>query len=156
MTAVSTPIPTEQFLSFSIVNEVAILPTQKLTEVLTLTPQQIVPIAGLDPSVMGVCNWRGEVLWLVDLNLVLNGKPLPPLEGNHYSAILIHHNGQALGVVVSQIHQMLWCHPNGIQPIPRSQHHPDPSPLLQGYWISPQSETLLVLDVPELFLRFQN
>jgi positive phototaxis protein PixI len=149
----------EQFLSFSLPSNLAILPTQNLTEVLTLSAQQIVPIPDLDPSIVGVCNWRGEVLWLVDLQVVLNGEPLPPLQGSHYSAIILNHNGQTLGLLVSQVTQMVWCDPIEIQSLPRtqqpSQTRSQTSPLIQGYWISPQSDTFLVLNAAEIFANFQ-
>jgi positive phototaxis protein PixI len=140
----------EQFLSFKLPANLAILPTQKLTEVLTLTPQQIIPIPDLDRQIMGVCNWRGEVLWLVDLNAILNGDPLPTLQGTHYSAIILNHDGQTIGLVVSQVTQMVWCSSDDIQGLPRTQQLP-PSPFIQGYWISPQSETFLVLNAAEIF-----
>jgi positive phototaxis protein PixI len=150
---------TEQFLSFSLPSNLAILPTQNLTEVLTLSAQQIVPIPDLDPSIVGVCNWRGEVLWLVDLQALLNGEALPPLQGSHYSAIILNHNGQTLGLLVSQVTQMVWCHPSEIQSLPhaqqKSQTHSQTSPFIQGYWISPQSDTFLVLNTAEIFANFQ-
>jgi positive phototaxis protein PixI len=144
----------EQFLSFTLTSNLVIAPTRQLTEVLTLTPQQIVPIPDLDRSVMGVCNWRGEVLWLVDLNILLNGEPLPPLQGTHYSVIILHHNSQTLGLVVSQVTQMLWCAATEIQSLPSTPQMPQSSPFIQGYWLSPQAETFLALNVPEIFASF--
>jgi positive phototaxis protein PixI len=147
---------TEQFLSFSLPTHLAILPTRNLTEVLTLSAQQIVPIPDLlDRSIMGVCNWRGEVLWLVDLNAKLNGEPLPVLQGTHYSAIIMHHNGQTLGLVVSQVTQMVWCEVAEIQPLPQTKQMPHSSPFIQGYWISSQAEPFLVLNAPEILTSFQ-
>jgi positive phototaxis protein PixI len=146
---------TEQFLSFSLSTSIAIVSTQNLTEVLTLSAQQIIPIPDLDRSVMGVCNWRGEVLWLVDLDVVLNGTPLPPPQGTHYSAIILHHNGQTLGLVVSQITQMVWCSAADIQPLPRTKQMPHTSPFIQGYCASSQSDPFLVLNTAEIFTKFQ-
>ncbi len=149
-------IQTEQFLTFSLPTNLAILPTRNLTEVLTLSAQQIVPIPDLDRSIVGVCNWRGEVLWLVDLNAVLNGEPLPPLQGSHYSAIIMHHNGQTLGLIVSQVTQMVWCSTAEIQDLPHTKAKSETSPFIQGYWISPQSDTFLVLNAAEILTNFQH
>ncbi len=146
---------TEQFLSFVLPSNLAIVPTQHLTEVLTLNAQQIVPIPDLDRSVMGVCNWRGEVLWLVDLNVILNGEPLPIRQGGHYNIIILHHDGRTIGVVVSEVTQMVWCRATDIQPLPRAKQISQSSPFLQGYWMSPQSETFLVLNAAEIFINFQ-
>jgi positive phototaxis protein PixI len=150
------PSQTEQFLTFSLPTNLAILPTKNLTEVLTLSAQQIVPIPDLAPSIVGVCNWRGEVLWLVDLNVVLNGgEPLPPLQSSHYSAIIMHHNGQTLGLIVSQVTQMVWCGTAEIQDLPLTKTMSQTSPFIQGYWISPQSDTFLVLNAAEILTSFQ-
>jgi positive phototaxis protein PixI len=147
----------QQFLSFyptASANPVMV-PTTQLTEVLTLTPQQIVPIPQMDAAVMGVCNWRGEVLWLLDLACLLNGQPLPPPTTATYSAIILHHDTHLVGLVVSQITQMLWCPPAAIQPLPPNQPTSKPSPFLQGYWVSPQSETILVLNSSAIFAGLQ-
>lgn len=152
--SVSDQARSEQFLSFKLPSNLALLATQKLTEVLTLTPQQIVPIPDLNRQIMGVCNWRGEVLWLVDLNAILNGDPLPPLQGTHYSAIILNHNGQTIGLVISQVTQMVWCSHRDIQNLPQTQQTL-PSPFIQGYWVSPQSETFLVLNAAEIFASFK-
>jgi positive phototaxis protein PixI len=157
-----TPITTqtEQFLSFVLPSNIAIVATQNLTEVLTLNAQQIVPIPDLDRSVMGVCNWRGEVLWLVDLNVILNGEPLPIRQGGHYGGhyhiIILHHDSRTIGVVVSEVTQMVWCGATDIQPLPRTKQMGQASPFLKGYWVSPQSETFLVLNAPEIFMTFQH
>lgn len=147
----------EQFLSFSVTSDVrAILPTRQLTEVLSIAINQIVPIPDVPPQVMGVCNWRGEVLWLIDLGYLLGADPLlaQGYRQSNYSAIVAHHQGCTIGLVVDQVSQMLWCNPAQIQPIPTTQLTLEPSPYLQGYWLAQQGETLLVLSAQALVNRF--
>jgi hypothetical protein len=54
---------------------------------------------------------------------------------------------------------MVWCDPIEIQSLPRTQQQSQlisqTSPLIQGYWISPQSDTFLVLNAAEIFANFQ-
>ncbi|MCU0571148.1 MAG: chemotaxis protein CheW [Oculatellaceae cyanobacterium Prado106] len=158
-TAIPTTENAEQFLSFHLTETLhAMLPTQQLTEILNLALHQLVPIPDVAPQVMGVCNWRGDVLWLVDLGYLLGAEPLysQGYRRSHYKAIIVHHQGHTLGLVVSQVNQMLWCDPAQIQSLPEANFVPELSNSFQGYWLTPTDETLLVLDsrvLVEFFLQ---
>ncbi len=68
--------PDLQFLQVYLAAERSLLlPVQQLVEILTIAQSQVVPLFQMPPWVMGVYNWRGEVLWVVDLNHLLG---LPP------------------------------------------------------------------------------
>jgi positive phototaxis protein PixI len=150
---------TQQFLSFFLPPHTnAMLPTQQLTEILSLATHQIVPIPDVPPQVMGVCNWRGEVLWLLDLGYLLGAEPISSqnYHQSSHSAIVVHAQDCMLGLVVGQINRMLWCNPAHIQPIPMAQNTASTSPCLRGYWLSSQAETLLVLDSQALIDSFRD
>lgn len=157
LVAVHTPATVQQFLSFQLPAGLqAILPITQLTEVLRLAVSQIVPIPDVPPAIVGVCNWRGEVLWLADLGCLLN---TPPLFGqeyhhSHHSVIVTQYQGTALGLLVSQVDRMVWCNPAQFQPIPASQAALQPSPHVQGYWLTPEGKPLLVLNSESLVNQF--
>ncbi|NJM77688.1 MAG: chemotaxis protein CheW, partial [Acaryochloridaceae cyanobacterium RU_4_10] len=69
---------------------------------------------------LGVCNWRGEVLWLADLGHCLGFEPLytQSLRKGQVNTIIVHNNGQTLGLGVEQVNEMLWCDRAQIQPAP--------------------------------------
>jgi positive phototaxis protein PixI len=155
-TATLTPSLTESsqhFLSFRLPPQNwGILPTEQLVEILNLPAEQIVPIGDLPPTIIGVCNWRGEVLWLVDLAYQLGMTPLFSQDGNrsNYTVMIVHRGGRTLGLVVEQVSQMVWCDPAAIAPLPATQFTDrQQRRLLRGYWL--QSETFLVLDCDQLF-----
>jgi positive phototaxis protein PixI len=163
MSSVASEQSTQQLLSFVISpNSTMLLPTSDLTEVLTVSVSQIVPIPECDRSVMGVCNWRGEVLWLVDLASMLGEEPLfqhRPVP-SHYSVIIVHYTmGQqktlTLGLVVTQVAQMLWCDRAAIQAVPASPAISATADFLQGYWLSPQGETCWILNSQAILNAFQ-
>jgi positive phototaxis protein PixI len=142
-------IATEQFLSFNLTSTIqAMLPTQQLTEILNLSFNQIVPIPDMAAQIMGVCNWRGEVLWLVDLGYLLGSEPLCSrgYQQSTCKAIVVQHQGHALGLVVHQVKQIIWCDLTQVQSLPKTPFSPELSTCLQGYWLTPHNETLLVLD----------
>jgi positive phototaxis protein PixI len=65
----------EQFLSFNLeADQQALLPTQQLLEIIKASLTEITAIAGLAPSVMGIYNWRGDVIWVIDLAAIPNSK----------------------------------------------------------------------------------
>jgi chemotaxis signal transduction protein len=111
---------THQFLSFQVPPDIhAMVSAQELTEIVSLSPNQIVPIPDVPPQVMGVCSWRGEVLWLVDLGYLLGQDSLFQQGYRHanYSLIVVRHQRNTLGLVVNQIGTMIWHNASEIYPI---------------------------------------
>lgn len=124
----------------------AMLPTSDLVEALTIGATQVIPIPDTPASVMGVCNWRGEVLWLVDLGNLLGDAAVfsSGRQPTNLSVIVMRTNDTSLGLVVDQVTAMLWCDRAQIAKAnPQSPAHE----FLQGIWKAPQtSDVFLVLD----------
>jgi positive phototaxis protein PixI len=140
---------THQYLRFQLANGVqGMLPTHQLTEISSLTLGQVVPIPDISPAVMGVCNWRGEVLWLLDLGCWLGFEPLhaESFEKGRLNIMIVHHQGQTLGLGVKSVDQMIGCNTQQILPAPHIQGTPALLQCLQGYWSAPTGEVVLTLD----------
>jgi|ERR687886_1643937 positive phototaxis protein PixI len=149
----------EQFLRFHLLpNTTALLPIQQLIEVLTIPTGQIVPIFHMPPWVMGVYNWRGEILWMVDLGhlLGLTSWHQQASSPNTYTAIVLqtrshqeistNTKSQILGVVVNRVEDIEWCNSAWIQSPPSSSVTPELVPFLRGYWLKSNTEMLALLD----------
>lgn len=149
----------EQFLRFYLVPDTTvILPVAQLIEVLTIPIGQIIPIPQMPSWVMGVYNWRGEVLWMVDLGHLLGLTPAyqQTLIISNYRAIVIHgeqdepnqfrSRNQMLGLVVSQVEDIELCNPDEIQSPPASAISLSLAPFLRGYWLKNDGDMLIVLD----------
>jgi positive phototaxis protein PixI len=149
----------EQFLRFHLFpNTTALLPVQQLTEVLTIARDQIVPIFHMPPWVMGVYNWRGEILWMIDLGHLVGLTPLhqQPMSASAYTAIVLqtransatptNANSQMLGMVVNRVEDIEWCNTDWIQSPPSSTVTPELMPFLRGYWLKSNGEMLVVID----------
>jgi positive phototaxis protein PixI len=160
MTSITSPeSKTRQFLSFRLSPTAqAMVAAQQLTEVLSVSLAQIISIPDVPAQVMGVCNWRGEILWLVDLGLLLGFEPLIAQRDYqaNYRAIVVHHQDKLLGLVVDQVNQMLWCNPEKFQPIPATQTSPTLSRCLHGYWFSDGGTPILVLNAEAVLDSLQN
>ncbi|MBR8831349.1 MAG: hypothetical protein N5P05_002092 [Chroococcopsis gigantea SAG 12.99] len=151
----------EQFLRFCLVPEtLMMLPVAQLTEVLTIPSGQIVPIPHMPPWVMGVYNWRGEILWMVDLGHLVGLTPWHQQSfnpGNH-RAIVIHPSDQStklrnqmLGLVVSKVEDMEWCNPEDIKSPPASAVTSGLVPFLRGYWLRENGDMVITIGGDAIF-----
>ena len=86
----------------------ALLPLEQIAEINRVNVAEILPVPEMHDCIFGICNWRGEMLWLVDLNHLLGGSPLS--EGGQMLAspvaMVIQVNHQYLGLVVQQVNDI--------------------------------------------------
>jgi positive phototaxis protein PixI len=163
-----TPAQTQrqQFLHFSLEPHTqAMLPIAQLSEVLNVPLGQIVPIPHLPPWVLGVYNWRGEILWMVDLGQLLGLTPWhrQSVTRSSYAVIVLNGSGdydpkrplrrqsrqdrnQMLGLVVGEVKDIEWCHPDQIQSAPTASISTALVPYLRGFWVSEPGEMFVVLN----------
>ncbi|MBW4657814.1 MAG: chemotaxis protein CheW [Drouetiella hepatica Uher 2000/2452] len=159
-TPASIPANTEQFLRLRLLNTPVLLSVGQMTEVLTVPIGQIVPIAHMPTWVMGVYNWRGEVLWMVDLCHLCGLAPWYEQQAvSAHAAVVLQirlpaspasrsasAKSRTLGLVVSQIGEMEWCDPHQIQALSLSAATPEITQFLRGYWWNLSDDMLAVLD----------
>lgn len=149
----------EQFLRFHLLPDTtALLPIQQMTEVLTIPRGQIVPIFQMPSWVMGAYNWRGEILWMVDLGHLVGLTPWhqQAIATSAYTAVVLQASSnsttsnnaksQMLGLVVNRVEDIEWCNSDWIQSPPSSSVTPELVPFLRGYWLKPNGEMLVLLD----------
>jgi positive phototaxis protein PixI len=157
----------QQFLRMHLLPDTtAMLPVQQTTEVLTIPIAQVVPIPHMPAWVMGVYNWRGEILWMVDLGQLVGFGSLhqQATSRSNYTVVVIHNSGQVpgkqqdnqktkkvLGLLVSRIEDIEWCNPDEIQSPPLSAITPELVPFLRGYWLKSNGEILVALDSNSIF-----
>ena len=158
----------QQFLRFHLMSDTtALLPVQQMTEVITMAISEVVPIPHMPAWVMGVYNWRGEILWTVDLGHLVGLTPLyqHATSRSTYTAIVVHAAEQRqragsqntgskmLGLLVNRVEDIEWCNPDLIQSPPQSAVPSELVPFLRGYWLKPNGEILVVLDGNSIIAR---
>ncbi len=137
---------TQKFLHFNLSKELAALVlVENIAEVLHIPKSEILPIPQLPPCVLGIYNWRGEMLWTIALNKLLKLSPVShpePSSASTMSVIVAVIDGQYLGLVVTQVNEIEWHDLDLIQP-PRGQLFPaNLLPFMQGYLS--ESGTILI------------
>ncbi len=120
-----------------------------ITELIDIPSDRVVPIPHLPPAVMGVYNWRGKILWMVDLAALLGASDLGATHPDRrcYQTIAISSsadsNGETrtIGLVVDEIADIEWCELQLSDPDPTA-----PFPWIKGHAFALDGERLTVLD----------
>ena len=150
------PIPDDtrqRFLRFKLAEENrTLLPLQDITEVLQLETVDILPIPDISNSILGVCNWRGEILWLADLNALVGNSPLwhqvPFLE--QPAVIVVKSTKKMIGLVVQQVDDVELIEPQSIHQ-QTNLYSPALAPYVTGYLSDHQGTVLNTIAIVEQF-----
>ncbi len=137
----------EQFLTLILPDQRVMLPAQQLVEVLSLSADRVTPIPDTPSYTMGVTNWRGEVLWVVDLSALLGLSPLyrQPLRLRKFPVVIISHPLSPLGLAVVEVGKMIQCDPQELR-----RDAPEVVKFGDGAWISPDRQVVLALSGEKL------
>ncbi|MBW4574038.1 MAG: chemotaxis protein CheW [Aphanothece sp. CMT-3BRIN-NPC111] len=146
----NSPQSSEQkFLSFKLgLKDTALLPLECVTELFQVSVADILPVPQVPSCVLGVYNWREEMLWLVDLN-ALTG--FPPLIQEDISlltlmALVVQAQGQFIGLVVQQVKDIELLDTKKLKAPEAGLFNPELLPFLQGYFIGANNEILKTID----------
>ncbi|MEB3358846.1 MAG: chemotaxis protein CheW [Synechococcales bacterium] len=148
-----------RFLRFSFnTSETALLPLNSIRQVMKVQPQNLVLVPDMPAFVVGICNFHGEILWMVDLGLQLGfqeataGRDGLRLQFYDRSvvvpsqptlmAIVIQAHGKSLGLVVSQIIDIESHNFAQIQPPTTDLFPLSLLPFIQGYLVCPSNPVL--------------
>lgn len=111
-----------------------LLPLGEIVEVIQIALEDIFPVPDMPACVLGVCGWRGETLWLVDLSHLTGYIPLyrRPYLVDLPFAMVVQSSGQSLGLVVEQVGEVDLFDEDTIQMEP-GLCSPKLEPFIRGY-----------------------
>lgn len=146
----------DQFLRLYLsANTLALLSVDRVAEVLSVPIAQVVPIPHLPAWAMGVYNWRGEILWMIDLAHLCGLTPWyqqVDRTSAHSVVVLKVQSAQTgakpsfLGLVIHRVEEIEWCHADLIQPLSLSTIDSELTAFSRGYWWKSDDAILAVLD----------
>lgn len=145
---------TEQFLKFYLHPDTKLmLPIGQITEVLKIKFGSIVPLPQMPSWVMGVYNWRGDILWMVDLADLVGLQPWyrHSSPARHTAVVLSPHRERPdrrnvhLGLVVSRIEDLVTCEVGTVRSASDLRINARLGSFLKGYWLE-SGEAILILD----------
>jgi positive phototaxis protein PixI len=137
----------KKFLTFSLGSEDnAVIPLAKIAEVIQVSLSEICVVPQMHSCVTGIYNWRGEMLWLVNLEKMLgyssvsHSHPVAKM-----MAVVIQHEGKSLGLLVSQLTDIESLDAEQMKPMNDELFSPEISQFLDGYFI--QSGDSIILSI---------
>ncbi|BAY09553.1 chemotaxis protein CheW [Calothrix sp. NIES-2098] len=139
----------QKFLSFNLgTNDLAVIQLQHIAEVLQVSLTEICGVPQMPNCVLGIYNWRGEMLWLVDLEEMLGYPPLlqAPNLVSKMMAIVLENEGKYLGLLVRQLTDIEWLNTEQMKTPSAELFYPAMSPFVEGYFIKPDEGIAFNLD----------
>lgn len=128
------------------------LPVSYVDEVVQLQPQDISPIPGVDPCLLGLTNQRGSLLWVLHLEkfLGIQSNPLPkPIMAIAMRAQMPDGGMRRLACVVMALEEIVMLDSQKLIPLP-TKLPPRAKALLSGL-VKLDNNTYGILNVPEVF-----
>lgn len=136
--------------------DIALLDAEIVTEVITISLQDILPVPQMFYCVLGIYGWRSEMLWIVDLENLL-GYP-PPLDGGNTEkellVMVVQFQGQSIGLVVSGIDNLIEHDLSKFKSSSAEIFSEDVLPFLHGYFTSSDNDIIMLIDAEEIFNFF--
>ena len=131
------PDTRQAFLRFRLGDDWALLPLSQATEILQLPPVDILPVPAMPAWVLGVHNWRGEMLWLLDLDRLVGFPSI--CSGQHHlrslRAIVVEIQGHPLAIAVEEVRDIELHDEDKLQPTATGLFSDGLLPWLGGYFV---------------------
>ncbi|MFB2836765.1 chemotaxis protein CheW [Floridanema evergladense] len=143
----NSPPAGEKFLRFQLGEEgIALLPLNIIKQVMQVSVAEILTVPQMPACVLGIYNWRGEMLWIVDIGNFMGFPTLTVGGMENLMTIAIQVQEQYLGLVVQQINDIELHDVEQINMPSLGLFSPEILPYLQGYLIGDNKEVLMVLN----------
>jgi len=133
---IGTVADERKFLRFQLhLDNNLLIAVDYIQEILRLAIAQILPVPDMPEAVLGIYNWRGEMLWLVDLNALLGLTPIWALADEalaSLNAIVLRVEERNLGLVVQQVDGIESYAPQALQ-VSKGLFPANLAPFVEGY-----------------------
>lgn len=136
----------QKLLSFKLgEKDVAGIPLESIIEVFPFSLKEILPVPEVPECVLGLYNWRGEMLWWVDLEHMLG---MPPLTNSSNSvsthmAMVIQVQEKTLGLLIRELLDIELLDLRQIKTPTLGLFPGQLLPFLAGYFLDENQETLI-------------
>ncbi|MDY6937762.1 MAG: chemotaxis protein CheW [Cyanobacteriota bacterium] len=133
--------------------DTTLIGVDRIVEITTLELPNILPVPQMPSYVLGIHNWRGEMLWLVDLSHLLGFPPLSSARGGRERAmvVVLQFEEKTIGMVMSQVMDIEQYDLSQMHARDSQLFSPQILPFVQGFFIEEENEVSIVLDVPSIF-----
>ena len=138
-------------------SDLALLEAEIVTEVITISAKELLPVPQMPYCVLGIYSWRSEMLWIVDIENLM-GYP-PSLkedadEGKTILVMVVQVKGQSMGLVVSRIDNIIEQNLTQFKSSSAEIFSEDIMPFLYGYFTDENNNIIMLIDAEEIFHYF--
>jgi positive phototaxis protein PixI len=131
------PMPVEvgqRFLRVQVCPEsTALLAVDEIIAIAPISITDILPVPHMPSCVLGLYNWRGDMLWLIDLGQQVGFSGLLQLGSSSFMVVIVEVNDQTLGLCVPQVHDIESHDPQFIHAASSEMFSAQFLPFVKGY-----------------------
>jgi positive phototaxis protein PixI len=148
----------QKYLSFRLgEKDAGGIPVPSILETFPLSLNEVLPVPQMPTWVLGIYNWRGDMLWIVDLEELLGYNPSHSVVDSTLNpmTIVIRLEEKTLGVIVSQVTDIEEILSSQQKPPSSELFNPDVIPFIDSYTIDEEERILIQLN-PQAIMNFSN
>ena len=138
-------------------SDLALLEAEIVTEVITISPKELLPVPQMPYCVLGIYSWRSEMLWVVDIENLMGYPPSLREDADENETILVmvvRVQGQSMGLVVSRIDTIIEQDLESFKSSSSEIFSEDIMPFLYGYFVDKNNNIIMLIDAEEIFHFF--
>ncbi len=132
----------QKFVSFHL-GKTALIPLDSVTELFQISLTDILPVPGVPNCVLGIYNWREEMLWMIDLNALTGLSSIlqsPKQLFNQTMTMVMQVEGQFMGLIVEQVRDIETLDIKQLKTPSSGLFSSELLPFVQGYFIENDNE----------------
>lgn len=139
----------QKFLSFNLgATDTAVILLEEIIEVIQISLAEVCSVPQMHNCILGIYNWRGEMLWIIDLEEMLGYTGITQ-EAHLISKmmlIIVQSEGKSLGILVRKLIDIHWLDTNLMKSPEFQLFKSEIIPVLHGYFINDSEEMIINLD----------
>jgi positive phototaxis protein PixI len=135
-----------KFLSAQVAETEILIPLSAIAEILPLNPAEILSVPALPAFVAGIYNWREEMLWTIDADMLLFDRPIASVRS---MAIVLQVGNERLAILVDTADDIELLNANEMN----SGNATHPIPYCRGYFLGDRQQVRHCLSAELIFER---
>lgn len=142
-----------QYLSIEVNQTLqTILSTHDLDEVITLDYQKILQIPGMPTVIVGIFQWHGEIIWLIDIAYLMGFNPLLSTGYNQekFRVVKVKYQDKYLGILVQKIGNLINVETKNITLVKQKKANSLLEKFIKGICKNSAGEKMMIIDIEKI------
>ncbi len=147
-----------KFLEFQLPEDtIGLILAEKVQEIITVSLSEVLPVPEMDESILGIYNWRSEMLWMIDLEALLGYDSYILKESNiseekiELMTMVVEYKGKYLGLAVKNIRDIVAYDERILSTSVRELFSERLQEFMKGYFKEKNQKFVILLDLKAIF-----